>query len=208
MKTGLKNGTEVTFKISSNVVCDSNDENNFHQKLLLTETQVSKLCKAFVSNSSANMKLAETQLHKIEQSGGFLGRPLGPLLKNGLSLIGNALKPLAKSVLIPLALIAATSATYAAIHNKMFASRVTTLIISNKEMNDIMKTVKPPEESGLSIKGVRKTIKNEAKEQKGGFLSMSLGTLGVSLLGNLLTVKGMITAGEGTTAMSEFGLII
>ena len=163
LKTGLKNGTEVTFKISSNVVCDSNDENNFHQKLLLTETQVSKLCKAFVSNSSANMKLAETQLHKIEQSGGFLGRPLGPLLKNGLSLIGNALKPLAKSVLIPLALIAATSATYAAIHNKMFASRVTTLIISNKEMNDIMQTVKPPEESGLSIKGVRKTIKNETK---------------------------------------------
>ena len=208
LKTGLRNGTEVTFKISSNVICDYNDENNFHQKFLLTETQVSKLRKAFVSNSSANMKLAKTQLHKIEQSGGFLGRPLGPLLKNGLSLIENVLKPLPKSVLIPLGLIAKASATNSATHNKMFASRVMTLIISNKEMNDIMKIVKPPEESGLSIKGLRKTIKNEAKEQKGGFLSMSLGTLGVSLLGNLLTIKGMIRAGEGTTAMSQFGLII
>ena len=66
--------------------------------MLLTNTQVSKLRKAFANNSSANIKLSKTQLHKIGQSGGFLGRPLGPLLKTGLPLIGNVLKPLAKSV--------------------------------------------------------------------------------------------------------------
>ena len=66
--------------------------------MLLTNTQVSKLCKAFANGSSANIKLSKTQLHKIGQSGGFLGRPLGPLLKTGLPLIGNVLKPLAKSV--------------------------------------------------------------------------------------------------------------
>ena len=72
-------------------------------------------------------------------SGGFLGRLLGPLLKAGLPLIGNLLKPLAKSVLIPLGLTAAESATDAVIHKKMFGSGVTKLIISNQEMNDIMK---------------------------------------------------------------------
>ena len=73
----------------------------------------------------------------------------------------------------------------------------TTLIISNEEMNDIMKIVKSLEESGLLIKGVSETIKNEAKEQKGGFVEMLLGTLGASLLGNLLTGKAKIRAGEG-----------
>ena len=74
----------------------------------------------------------------------------------------------------------------------------TTLIISNKEMNDIMKIVKSLKESGLLIKDVSETIKSEAKEQKGGFLGMLLGTLGASLLGNLLTGKGTNRAGEGT----------
>ena len=77
-------------------------------------------------------------------------------------------------------------------------SGMTTLIISNEEMNDILKIVKSFKESGLLIKGVRETIKNEAKEQKGRFISMLLGTLGASLLGNLLTGKCTITAGEGT----------
>ena len=81
-------------------------------------------------------------MHKIGQSGGFLGRLLGPLLKTGLPLIGNVLKPLAKSVLIPLGLTAAASATDAAIHKKMFWSGVTILKISNEEMNDIMEQVK------------------------------------------------------------------
>ena len=113
-----------------------------------------------------------------------------------MPLIGNVLKPLAKSILT--ALTAAALATDAAIHKKMFGSGTTTLIISNEEMNDIMKIVKSLEDSGLLIKGVSQTIKNEAKEQKGGFLSMLLETLGASLLGNLLTGKGTIRAGKGT----------
>ena len=121
-------------------------------------------------------------MHKIGQSGGFLGRILGPLLKTGLLLMKNVLKPLAKSVLIPLGLTAPTSATDAAIHKKMFGSGFITLIISNEEMNDIMKIIKSLEESGLLTKGVRETIQNEAKEQKGGFLGMLLGTLGARLL--------------------------
>ena len=89
-----------------------------------------------------------------------------------MSLIGNVLKPLAKIFLILLVLTAAGSATDAAIHKKMFGSGVTTLIISNEEMNDILKIDKYLEQSGLLIKRVRQRIKNEAKEQKGGFFGM------------------------------------
>ena len=81
-------------------------------------------------------------MHKIGQSGRFLGSHLGPLLKTEFSLIGNVLKPLAKSVFIPLGLTAAALATDAAIHKKMFGSGNITLIISNEEMNDTMKTIK------------------------------------------------------------------
>ena len=80
----------------------------------------------------------------------------------------------------------------------MLGSGTITLMISNNEMNDIIKTVKSLEDSGVLLKGVSETIKHEAKEQRGGFLSMLLGTLGASLLGNLLTGgKGVIRAGEG-----------
>ena len=117
LKSGIKNNTEVSLKISSNVIGDSNDENNFPRKLLLTNTKVSRLCKAFASNSSANIKLSKTQLHKMGYSGGLLGRLLGPLLKTRLSLIGNVIKPWAKNVLILLVLTAAAaSATDSAIH--------------------------------------------------------------------------------------------
>ena len=110
-------------------------------------------------------------MHKIGQSGGFLGRLLAPLLKTGLPLTGNVLKPLAKRVLILLGLTSAASATDPAIHKKIFGSarpsdlvsRTTTLIILNDEMNDIMKIVKSLEEFGFLIKGVSQTIKNEAK---------------------------------------------
>ena len=111
LKSGIKNGAEVTLKISSNVVGESNNENKFLHKFLVTNTQVSKLHKAFANNYSANIKLSKTQLHKIGQSGVILGRLLGPLLKAGLPLMGSALKPLAKSVLIPLGLKAVASAT-------------------------------------------------------------------------------------------------
>ena len=73
----------------------------------------------------------------------------------------------------------------------------TTFIISNEEMNDIMKIIQALENSNILLKGVTKTIKNETKEQKGGFLSMLLGTLGASLLGNLLTGKRILRAGSG-----------
>ena len=92
----------------------------------------------------------------------------------------NVLKPLAKSVLILLGLTATASATDTSIHKKMFLSRVTTLVNSNEEMNDIIEIVKLLEKSALLIKSVSETIQNEPREQKDGFLSMLLGTLGVS----------------------------
>ena len=94
------------------------DETNFLHKLLLTNRQVANLHKAFANHSSADIKLSKTQLSKMIQSGGFLGRLLGPLLKTGLPLIKNVIKPLAKSVLIPLGLTVAASAADAGIHKK------------------------------------------------------------------------------------------
>ena len=185
LKSGIKNGTEVTFKISLNVVRDSNDENSFPHKLLLTNKQVSKLRKTFANNSSANIKLSKTQLHKIGQLGGPF---LGPLLKSGLPLIGNVIKPLAKSVLIPLGLPAAESAADAVIHEKMFGSNVTILIISNEEMNDIIKLVKSYEESGLLIKRISEQL---------------LGTLGANLLGNIVARKGVMRAGKCTVRAGQ-----
>ena len=109
----------------------------------------------------------------------------------------NVIKPLAKSVIIPLGLTATISAADAGIHKKILGSGKTTLIISNDEMKDIIKIVKSLEDSGLLLKGVSETIRNEAKEQKGRFLSMLLGTLDASLLGNILAGKGINRAGEG-----------
>ena len=118
LKSGIKNGTEVTLKLSSNAAGDSNDKNKFPYNLLLANTQVSNLRKVFANNSSTNIKLSKTQLHKIGQSRGFLGRLLELLLKTRLPLMKNVLKPLAKSVLIRLGLAAAASATNLTIHQK------------------------------------------------------------------------------------------
>ena len=96
MKSAAKNGVRVILNLSSNIVNDPNDENTFLHKLLLTNTQVSMLRKAFSNGSSANIKLLKSQLHKI----GFFDSLLGPLLKTKLLLIGNFLKPLGKDVLI------------------------------------------------------------------------------------------------------------
>ena len=115
----------------------------------------------------------------------------------------NILKPLTKSVLIPLGLTAAASTTDAAIHKKMFGSGVTTLIISNEDVNGVMKIVKSLEKNCLLIKRVSWTIKNEAKEQKRGFLRVLLDTLGSSLLGNLLTGNDTIRARESTFRAGE-----
>ena len=123
------------------------------------------------------------------QSGGFLGKLLGPLLKAGLPLIKNVIKPLAKSVLIPLGLTVAASAADTGIHKKKKlgsghnhpSHNNTRLITSNDEIEDIIKIVKSLEDSGLLLKEVTETVQNEVKEQKGGFLSMLLGALGASL---------------------------
>ena len=86
---------------------------------------------------------------------------------------------------------------------KILGSGNRTLIISTEEMNDIIKIVQALEGSNILIKGVTKTIKNETKEQKEGFLSMFLGTLGASLLGNLLTGKGILRAGFGRRSLNS-----
>ena len=104
--------------------------------------------------------------------------------------------PLAKDILAPLGITAAASAIDAGIQKKMNGSGTTTFIISNEKMNYIMKIVQALEDSNILLKRVTKTIKNETKEQIGGFLSMLLGTLGASLLGNILTGKGIVRAGN------------
>ena len=124
----------------------------------------------------------------------------------------NILKKLTKSVLTRLGITPAASPTNVATQNKIFGSVMTTLIISCENMNDFMKIIKYLEESGLLIKGVRETIKNESKEQKGEFPCILLDTLVPSLLQNLLIFKVMkvkilggraMRAGEGTIGVGE-----
>ena len=176
------------------MVSNSNDNTNFPHELLLTNRQVANIRIALANHSSIDIKLSKTQLSKIIQSGGFLGnlfgKLAGPLMKVAM--------PLAKNVLAPLGL----SAAMPAIDGSILGSGATTLIISNDEMGDILKIVKSLEDSGILLKGVSETIQHEAKEQKGGFLGLLLGTLGASLLGDVLpkglSGKGVIRAGEGT----------
>ena len=198
LKSSIKNETDVNLRISSNMVGNSNDNTNFPDQLLLTNRQVANICKAFANHSSIDIKLSKTQLSKMIQSGGFLGNLLGklagPLMKVAM--------PLAKNVLAPLGLSASMSAIDGSIKKMMLGSGATTLITSNDEMDDILKIVKSLENSGVLLKGVSETIQNEAKEQRGGFLGILLGTLDTSLLGDVLSKglsgKGVIRAGEGT----------
>ena len=143
LKSAIKNENDVVIRLSPNMIGDSNDKGNFPHELLLTDRQVSSIHKAFANNSSVDIKFSKTQL-------------LGPLLKTGLPLI---ITPLAKSVLIPLELTAAASAADAGIHKKILGSGGhTTLIISNKDMEDLIKIVKSLEDSGLLLKGVIESI--------------------------------------------------
>ena len=195
------------------MIGNSNHETSFPHKLLLTNRQVSNLSKAFANKSSTDIKLSKTQLSNMIQLGGFLGRLLGPLLKTGLPLMKNVIKALAKSVLIPLVWTAAASAGDAGIHKKVLGSAHhppdstshdnTILIISNDEIEDIIKIVKSFEDSRILLKGVSETTQNEAKGEKGGFLSMLLGTLGPSLLGIILAGKGVIRAGDGAATKKQ-----
>ena len=162
--------------------------------MLLTTRQNTKLRNAVNNNSATDIKLSKTQIKKIIQSGGFLAKLLSKLAG---SLMKVAM-PLAKNVLAPLGLTAAMPVIDGSIQKKIHCSGVK-LIIEQEDMKDIMKIIKALENSGILLKGVSKTIKNETKEQKGGFLSMLLGTLGASLLGNLLT------GGKGSVASRAKG---
>ena len=162
-------------------------------ELLLTTRQNTKLRNAINNNLATDKKLSKAQIKKLIQSGGFLGNLLSklavPLMKVAL--------PLAKNVLSPLGLTAAISAIHGSIQKKIHGSGVK-LIIEQEDMNDFMKIIETLENSGILLKGVTKTIENETKEQRGGFLGLLLGTLGASLLGNLLTGgKGIMRAGDG-----------
>ena len=177
--------------------------------MLLTTRQNTKLRNAINNNLTTDIKLSKAQIKKLIQSGEFLGKLLsklaGPLMKVAL--------PLAKKVLAPLGLTAAMSAIdgivctmYSIVYlysiYKIHGSGVK-LIIEQEDMNDIMKIIEALENSGILLKGVSKTIGNETKEQRGGFLSMLLGTLGATLLGYLLTGKGIMRAGDGIVRAGE-----
>ena len=167
-------------------------------ELLLTTRQNTKLRNALNNNSATDIKLSKAQIKKLIQSGVFLGKLLsklaGPLMKLAM--------PLAKNVLAPLGLTAAMSAIDGSIQKKIHGSGIK-LIIEEEDMQDIIKFIKEQENSDILLKGVSKRIENEIKEQRGGFLSMLLGTLGASLLGNLLTGKGIIRAGDGIVRPGE-----
>ena len=138
--------------------------------MLLTTRQTTELRNAIENNMAIDMKLNKAQISKIIQSGGFLDKLLGPLLKTELPLLKSVIKRLGL-----LGLTAASSAIDAGVKKKLgsgSASKTTTLITSNKEIHDIIKIVQTLDNSGVLLKGVTETIKNETKEQKGGFLSM------------------------------------
>ena len=202
LKSSIKIENDVVLRISSNMISNSNDNTNFPHELLLTNRKVANIHKAFANHSSIDIKLSKTQLSKMIQSGSFLGNLLGklagPLMKVAM--------PLAKNVFAPLGLSAAMSAIDGSIKKKILGTGTTTLIISNDEMDDILKIVKSLENSGVLLKGVSETIQHEAKEQRGGFLGMLLGTLGASLLGDVLSKglsgQGLIRAGHGSKGSS------
>ena len=98
LKSAIKNETDVVLRLSSNMVGNSVDNTNFPHELLLTNRQFANLRKAFANHLSTDIKFSKAQLSKMIQSGGFLGKLLGPLIKTGLPLIKSVIKPLAKSV--------------------------------------------------------------------------------------------------------------
>ena len=185
----IKDGSELVLRLGAK----NFNKDELPHELFLTTTQSTKLRNAINNNMSTDIKFSKAQLKKLIKSGGFSGSLLskiaGPLMKVAM--------PLAKNVLAPLGLTAAMSAIDGRIPKKMRGDGIK-LMIEDEDMNDIMKIIKALEKSGISLDGVGKTIENEVKEQKGGFLNMLLGTLGASLLGNLLAGgKGIMRAGEG-----------
>ena len=185
LKKTVKNDNSTTLRIS---IKNFNKDELPHE-LLLTTRQSTKLRNSINNNMTTDLKLSKAQIKKLIQSGGYLGKLLSkladPLMKVAM--------PLAKNVLAPLGLTAAMSAINRSIQKKMRGEGVK-LVIEQEDMNDIMKIIEALENSGILLKGVTKTIENETKEQRGGFLSMLLGTLGV------------IRAGEGVKKKTKFAV--
>ena len=129
LMSAIKSKTQVVLKLSSNMIGNSNDETKFPHKLLLADRQVANLCKAFANKSSTDIMLSRTELSKMIQSGGLLGRLLDLLLKTGLSLMKNVIQALSKSVLIPFGVTVAASAADAGIHKQILGSGTTTPVI-------------------------------------------------------------------------------
>ena len=195
LKRAVKDGSELVLRLG----IKNFNKYELPHELFLTTRQSTKLRNAINNNMSTDIKFSKAQLKKLIQSGGVLGKLLskiaGPMMKVAM--------PLAKNVLAPLGLTAAMSAIDSGIQKKMRGDGIK-LMIDNEDMNDIMKIIKALEKSGILLSGIGKTIENEVKEQKGGFLSMLLGTVGASLLGNLLTGgKGIMRAGEGIMRAGE-----
>ena len=193
-KKAVKSNEEIKLRLG---IKNFNKDKLPHE-LLLTTRQNTKLRNAINNNLATDIKLSRAQIKTLIQSGGFLGKLLSklvvPLMKAATSL--------AKNVLAPLGLTAAMSAIDGSIQKKIHGSGVK-LIIEQEDMNDIIKIIEALENSVISLKGVTKTTENETKEQRGGFLSMLLETLGASLLGNLLSGKGLARAGEGIVRAGE-----
>ena len=175
------------------------NKNETPHELLLTTRQNTKLRNAINNNLTTDIKLSKARIKKLIQSGGRLGK----LLSRLASPLMTVALLLAKNVLAPLGLTAAMSAIDGSTEKKIHGSGVK-LIIEQEDLKDIMKIIEALENSGILLKGVSKTIENETKEQRAGFLSMLLGTLGAILLGNLLTGgKGIVRAGDGIVRAGE-----
>ena len=166
---------------------------NLPHELFLTQRQITKLRNNIENNMPFDIKLSKAQIKKIIMPGGALGS----LLSKFIDPLTKVAKPLKTKVLPTLGLSALIRGIDCAIQKKIHGSGTTTLIISNKELNDIMKIIQALEDQGILLKGVSKTIKNDIKQQNGNGLGMILGTLGASLLGNLSSGKGMYRSGEG-----------
>ena len=179
LKSAAKNRQGTTLRMNTRMF----NSDNLSHELLLTTRQTTKLRNSIENNMPTDIKSSKAQISKVIQSGGFLVKLLGPLLKAVLSFLKSVIKPLGL-----LGLTAASLLIDTGIQKKIYSgSGTTALVISNDEMNDIMKSVQALENSGILLKGVTKTIKNETKSWSGGFLSMVLGIFGVSLLIDLLT---------------------
>ena len=138
-------------------------------EITVTNSETKDIIKVFRSLESRGILSKGTTRNIISEEGGFLNF-LKPLMAAGLSLSKFVL--LAKSFLVPIELAATASAKVSVIQKDIFGVRTTALIISNEEMQYIMKTVQSLKDSGIMMKGVTEIIKNEAKEQKGGFVGM------------------------------------